>query len=205
MRDEHIIKRILGGDQGAWMTLFSRYAPQVTAIARSNRSMGSYRDSEDDVRNVMTQVFERLRRDDYRALRTFGPWQEVNRSKVFSDWLTIVTVNVIRNYISHKLGVPNGDKKSAKQLVNTFASALNVDGDEPLVLPHMTTRESAQQIVEYAREHLTEEQLAVLAGWLEGSSFQELAAELQLGDARAADKLLRAALAKLRRHFGART
>lgn len=183
------------------MTLFSKYGPIITAIARSNRSMGSYRSSEDDVRNVMTSVFERLRRDDYRALRTFGPWMAANPTKVFNDWITIVTVNVIRNYIAKKLGAPRADKTSAKQLVITLANELKVDGDEPIVLPHMTTRESANQILEFAREHLAEDQMAVLAGWLEGSSFEEMAAELGLVDERAADKLLRAGLAKLRRHF----
>lgn len=200
--DDEIVARILKSDASAWMSLFSKYAPIITAIARTNRSMGSYR-SEDDVRNVMTAVFERLRRDDYRALRTFGPWQVANPTKLFDDWITIVTVNVIRNYISKKLGAPKADKSSAKQLVITFANELKVDGDEPVVLPHMTTRESANQILEFARDHLGEDQMAVLAGWLEGSSLDELAAELCLADARAADKLLRSGLAKLRRHFGA--
>ena len=124
---------------------------------------------------------------------------------MFNDWLTIVTVNVIRNYITAKLGAPRADKSSAKQLVNTFADALKVDGGEPLVRPQMTNRETANQILEYAREQLAEDQLAVLAGWLEGSSFDELATELHLGDAKSADKILRAALAKLRRQFGSQT
>jgi DNA-directed RNA polymerase specialized sigma24 family protein len=203
--DDGIVSRVLKGDSSAWMSLFSKYAPIITALARTNRSMGSYRGSEDDVRNVMTSVFERLRRDDYRALRTFGPWRAANPTKAFNDWLTIVTVNVIRNYIAKKLGAPRADKTSAKQLVITFANELKVDGDEPLVLPHMTTRESANQILEFARDHLAEEQMAVLAGWLEGSTFDELAVELGLADARAADKLLRSSLAKLRRHFGSQT
>lgn len=59
----------------------------------------------------------------------------------------------------------------------------------------------ARRIVEYARDHLPEDQLAVLAGWLEGASFAEVASELQLADTRAAERLLRAALARLRRQF----
>lgn len=199
--DEDTVNRVLRGDPAAWMSLFAKYAPVVTAIARTNHSMGSYRTSEDDVRNVMAQVFERLRRDDYRALRTFAPWRDKNPSKVFGDWITILTVNVIRNYITAKLGAPRADQSSAKQLVNTWATALDLDGDGPLVRPHMTTRETAHQILEYAREHLAEDQLAALAGWLEGNSFDELARELALSDARAADKLVRSALAKLRRQF----
>jgi hypothetical protein len=203
--DEEIVARVIKSDPSAWMSLFSKYGPIVAAIARTNRSMGSYRGNEDDVRNVMAQVFERLRRDDYRALRTFAPWREKNAGKAFNDWLTIVTVNVIRNYIAKKLGAPKDDGKSAKQLVNTYADAIVAGVDEPLVRPQMTNKETANQILEYAREHLAEEQLAVLAGWLEGSSFDELATELALGDAKAADKLLRSALAKLRRQFGSQS
>jgi hypothetical protein len=66
----------------------------------------------------------------------------------------------------------------------------------------MTTKGSAARIFEYARDHLADDQLAALTGWLEGSSFEELASELGLADARAADRLLRAALARLRRKFG---
>jgi DNA-directed RNA polymerase specialized sigma24 family protein len=198
--DEEIVSRVVRGDTAAWMSLFSKYGPVVTAIARTNRAMGSYR-AEDDVRNVMAQVFERLRRHDYRALRTFAAWREKNQ-KTFSDWITIVTVNVIRNYIVAKLGAPQADRSSVKQMVNTFADGLQLDGDEPIVRPQMTNRETAHQILEYAQDHLAEDQMAVLAGWLEGSSFDELAAELHLPDGRAADKLLRSALAKLRRQFG---
>jgi DNA-directed RNA polymerase specialized sigma24 family protein len=198
--DEELVRRALRGDEVAWTTMFSRHAPAVVAIIRANRSMGSYRHSEDDVRNVMARVFERLRRDDFRALRTFAGWRANNPTKSFTDWLTIVTVNVVRNYVTAKLGTPR-DGASVKQLVNTLADALPLDGEAPLVRPHMTTKESAARIVEYAQAHLPEDQLAVLAGWLEGASFEDLAAELHLADARAADRLLRATLARLRRKF----
>jgi RNA polymerase sigma factor (sigma-70 family) len=198
--DQEVVAHVLKGDASAWLVLFSKYGPLVISIARTNRSMGSYRQSEDEVRNVMAQVFERLRRDDYRALRTFGAWRDKTH-KEFKDWLTILTVNVIRNYITAKLGTPRRDGSSAKQLVNTFASELKLDGNEPIVRPSFTNREAANEIIAFAHEHLAEEQMAVLAGWLEGTSFEELAAELHLVDARAADRLLRSALAKLRRHF----
>jgi hypothetical protein len=203
-RDDEMLGRVLRGDQVAWMRLFSQYGPVVERIARTNRSMGSYRGSEDDARNVMAQVFERLRRNDYRALRMFRGWQEKNPEKAFHDWLTIVTVNVIRNYISSKLGAPSQTGESLKQLVNTLADALPIDGDELLVRPHITTKETAQRIIEYARDNLAEDQLAVLAAWLEGASLDDIVSELHLTDARAADRLLRAALARLRRQFAQR-
>ena len=163
--------------------------------------MGSYRRSPDDVRNIMAKVFERLRRHEFRALRTFPAWLENNSEKSFVDWLTIVTVNVLRNYISSKLGAAAASGASIKQLVNTFADEVNLDDDGPLVRPQITTNETARQIFDYAREHLPEDQLAALGAWIEGASNDEIAAELQLTDARAADRVLRAGLARLRRHF----
>ncbi len=200
--DHELLRLILRGDEVAWMTLFSRFGPLVERIARTNRSMGSYRGSEDDVRNVMAQVFERLRRDDFRALRSYAAWHEKNPAKGFIDWLTIVTVNVVRNYVASKLGAPNSDRTSLKQLVNTLAES--VDGEGPVVLPHITTRETARRILEYARDHLPEDQLAALGAWLEGLSSAEIAVELELHDARTAERLVRAALARLRRQFADR-
>jgi len=200
-RDDVLLGRVLRGDQVAWMTLFSQYGPVVERIVRTNRSMGSCRGSEDDVRNVMAQVFARLRRDDYRALRMFPGWRDKNPGKAFDDWLTIVTVNVVRNYMSSKLGSPNENGESLKQLVNTLADTLPLEGDKLLLHPHITTKETAQRIIDYARDNLAEDQLAVLKAWLEGASLDDMVADLRLADVRAADRLLRAALARLRRQF----
>ncbi len=197
--DDEILRLVLKGDELAWTAFFSSYGPVVERIARASRSMGSYRRSVDDVRNVMAHVFERLRRDDFRALRTFPAWREKNPGKSFPDWLTIVTVNVVRNYVSSKIGATTTDGASLKQLVNTLAGA--IDGDGPIVLPHITTKETAHRILEFARDKLAGDQLAVLVGWLEGASFDETARTMGLPDAKAAERVLRAALARLRRQF----
>ena len=200
-QDDELLRQVLRGDQVAWMRLFSQYGPIVERIVRTNRSMGSYRESEDDVRNVMTRVFERLRREDYRALRTFHGWRDQNPNKTFPDWLTIVTVNVIRNYISAKLGARNERGTSIKQLINTLADALPLDGGKLSTRPHITTKETAQRILEFAHDHLATAQLAVLAAWLAGTSFDDMVTEMQLADVKTAERLLRAALARLRRRF----
>ena len=196
-----ILRQVLRGDEVAWMALFSHYGPFVDRIVRTNRSMGRYRGSEDDVRNVMALVFRRLRRDNYRALRTFPDWRHKNPTKVFRDWLTIVTVNVVRNYMSSKIGSINQHGESLKQLINTFAEALPLDGERLLAHPHITTKETAQRIIEYARDNLAKDQLLVLAAWLEGASLDDITSQLRLADVRMADRLLRAALARLRRRF----
>lgn len=201
MQHDELLRRVVRGDQVAWMSLFSQYAPLVERISRTTRSMGGYRESEDDVRNVMALVFERLHRDDYRALRLFQQWGTKNPDKTFEDWLTIVTVNVVRNYISSKLGARTRDGESVKQVVNTLADALPLVGDELLILPHITPKATAQRILEYARRALADDQFAVLAAWLQGASYDDMVLELHVADARAAERLLRAALGRLRRQF----
>jgi hypothetical protein len=109
---------------------------------------------------------------------------------------------VIRNYIASKLGAPTADGRSLKQLVNTLADTLP-DDDGLVYRAHMTTKDAANRILEYARVHLPEEQIRALDGWLQGKDFEELAADLGLGDARSADRIVRAALARLRRQFAA--
>lgn len=200
-QDDEILRQVLRGDQVAWMRLFSRYGPVVERIARTNRSMGSYRESEDDVRNVMAHVFERLRRDDYRALRMFHVWRDQNPDKSFQDWLTIVTVNIVRNYISTKLGARSQNGASIKQLVNTLAEALPPAGGELSTRPHITTKEAALRILEFAHDHLTSDQFSVLAAWLAGTSFDDMVSEIHVADAKVAERLLRAGLARLRRQF----
>ena len=111
-----------------------------------------------------------------------------------------MTVNVVRNYIAAKLGVPSTDGTSVKQLVNTYADSAPSD-DGLVYLPHITTKETAQRILTFARAHLPVDQLHALEAWLEGRSFDEIAVEQDLEDVRAADRLVRAALARLRRHF----
>jgi hypothetical protein len=65
----------------------------------------------------------------------------------------------------------------------------------------MTAAQTARQLLEFAREHLPEDQLGALMMWLEGATFEEIAEELGLGEPEAARKTQRAAVAALRRHF----
>ena len=185
------IAEVVAGVPGAWQRFFGEHAPSVDRIARASRSMGSFAASDDARRDVMARVFERIRRDDHRALRLYLDWQTRYPAKAFGDWLVIVTTNVIRDYVSERLG-----------RADAIALELPDDTAALLVLPHATTRETARQLIEYARAILPAEQASCLAAWLEGSDFAEIAAATGLADARAAERSVRAALARLRRHAG---
>jgi DNA-directed RNA polymerase specialized sigma24 family protein len=197
-----LLEQVLAGSDRAWQRFFLRYGSKVELIAKRARSLGSLREQVDDCRNVMTRVFERLRRDDFRALRLYLQWQQRNTTRQFDDWLTVVTTNVARDYVEERLGAARD--QPIKRLLNTLAGALE-DSDEALAVgAHLTPKLAAQQIMAFAAAELPEIQLAVLKSWLLGNDFESIGAELSVSvdDAK---RHLRAGLARLRRKLADNT
>ena len=204
------VPRVVGGDASAWDELVVRLEPLLLRLLRRSRTLGPMRHSVDDCRAVMVSVLERLSKDDFRGLRLFQPWADANPGKDFGDWIRIVTINIARDHVSARLGgaARAGSDDEAplnKRMLNTLASLLPGDDDHRLAFrPAMTNVQLARELLEYAARSLESTQLHALRRWMDGASFDELAAELGLANPRDADKLVRAALARLRRHFGGR-
>jgi hypothetical protein len=200
------VPRVVGGDEAAWRELAARLEPLLIQLLRRTRTLGPMRHNVDDCRAVMTRVLERLSKDDYRGLRLFRSWVDAHPGKDFGDWIRIVTVNLARDHVSSRLGVAeraDDDVPLNKRMLNTLASLLLGGDDERLAFrPLMTQVQLARELLEYAERALDPAQLRALRGWMDGASFADLAAELGLPSPRDADKLVRAALARLRRHFG---
>ncbi len=202
------VPRVLGGDAAAWQELVARLEPHLMPLLRTSRTLGPLRHNIDDCRAVMTSVFERLSKDDHRALRLFQPWAGANPGKGFGDWIRIVTANMARDHVSSRLGgagrfADADDVPLNKRMLNTLATLLPADDDNRLAFrPAMTNMQLARELLEYAERSLEGTQLRALRGWMEGATFDEIAAQLDLATPRDADKLVRAALARLRRHFG---
>ena len=199
------VPRVLGGDPGAWQELVVRLEPLLVQLLRRSRTLGPMRHNLDDCRAVMISVLERLRKDDYRGLRLFQPWADANPGKDFGDWIRIVTTNMARDYVSSRLGVERADDEPPlnKRMLHTLASLLP-GGEDPRLAyrPLMTHAQLARELLDYAARTLDPAQLLALRRWMEGASFDELATELDLATPRDGEKLVRAALARLRRHFG---
>jgi hypothetical protein len=204
------VPRVVGGDASAWNELVVRLEPLLLQLLRRSRTLGPMRHNVDDCRAVMISVLERLSKDDFRGLRLFQPWADANPGKDFGDWIRIVTVNIARDHVSARLGraARAGSDDGAplnKRMLNTLASLLPGDDDHRLAFrPSMTNVQLARELLEYAARSLESAQLHALRRWMDGASFDELARELGLATPRDADKLVRAALARLRRHFGGR-
>ena len=203
------VPRVVGGDASAWKELVVRLEPLLIELLRRSRTLGPMRQSVDDCRAVMISVLERLSKDGFRGLRLFLPWAGVNPGKDFGDWIRIVTVNIARDHVSARLGgaaragASEDEAPFNKRMLNTLASMLPGDDDHRLTFRlSMTDVQTARELLEYAARSLEPTQLRALRRWMDGASFDELASELGLASARDADKLVRAALARLRRHFG---
>lgn len=204
-RCEALISATLAGDGKAFRRLCADLWPFWMQIARRTRSLTLLGRGEDGVRDVATDLAEKLGREDHRALGQYRDWREAHAEKTFGDWMLIVTSNAIRSYVRrHTAAGPadgSGLPPSRNRVLKDFFAT--VDLEEVGESPSMTPRQTARQVVEFAEGKLPGPQLRALASWLEGSEAGEIADELGLrGGAEEAKKLVRAACATLRREFG---
>jgi RNA polymerase sigma factor (sigma-70 family) len=197
---EALALRATTGDQRACRELVEHLWPAWVSMVRTNRSMAGLARSEDHVHDVVTRLVEKIGRPDGRGLLLYPPWRERNPDKNFLDWIRIVTKNAIRDYVREQLGSTRTrpGEISVKRLLNEFASSPALD--ELGIRPPFTAAQTARELVEFARGRLSEAQLRALGLWLEGADFEEMAEELAL-TAEEARKLMRSAVATLRRHF----
>lgn len=194
------LERSLAGDEAAWVHLLGALWDDVDHRVKRSALMGQLRGSVDDRREVVSRVFARLRRNDLRALRTFPAWRDRHPDKTFADWLAIVVANVIRDYVSERLGDVDLAGAGLKRLINTLAESLDGAGDAAHARrPEITNTIAVAELLAAARARLTEDQWTALRGWLAGAEFDEIAEELGWADPGLARNKIRAALARLRR------
>jgi hypothetical protein len=187
-----VLGRVLDGEAVPNDELVGAVWPVALEVVRTTRSLGRLRSSEDDVRDVTVAVLEKVSRDGGRGIKLYGDWRARNPERTFEDWLRIVAGNAARDHVRRRLGArtPAGDElPSVKRMLNEFSSSPRLE--ELGVRPPMTDQQTAEQLIEFAQTKLREEQFRALVSWLEGA---------ELGDD--ARKLVRAAVAVLRRHFG---
>ena len=200
---EDLARGATAGDEAAWTRLVQEIWPFLLRTVGASRSMGRLGRSEDHVRNVITAVVDKLGGGGRRGLSLYFPWRERNSEKTFEDWLRIVAANAVRDYVRHEAGDAlsrTQPEPSIKRFLNEFRTSpvLETLG----VRPPITAAQTARELLRFAEEKLPSPQLAALRLWMEGATFEEIAAEAPAADADAAQKLVRAAVGTLRRHFG---
>ena len=204
--------RVTAGDRQAWEQLVGHLWPACVRIVASRSAMRQIGASEDHVENVVTNLIGKLGDDDVRGLRLYGPWHARNPDKSFEDWIRIVAANTVRDYVrdhANELAAVQPKEIGVKRLLNEFTTSSHAGGDpqtpgamnEVGVRPPFTAAQTARQLLAYAKDHLPDDQHRALMLWIEGSEFAEIAGDLGLGGDKAAQRLVRAAVAVLRRQF----
>jgi DNA-directed RNA polymerase specialized sigma24 family protein len=198
---ERLVASASAGNRQASQELIQHLWPVWTALVRSSRSMGSLAHSDDHVRNVVTRLAGKVLDPDGRSLQSYGSWRQRHPDMNFDNWVRIVTANAIRDYLREQLGrrQSGSDEPSVKRLLNEFASSPVLE--ELGIRPPFTAAQTARELIEFGQRRLPPDQMRVLTLWLDGAGFEEIDDQLAVpaGQGR---KLLRAALAVLRRHFG---
>jgi DNA-directed RNA polymerase specialized sigma24 family protein len=161
--------------------------------------------SDDHVENAVLLVLEKLSKDGCRAARLQRAWREAHPDKTVGDWLRIVTANVARDYVRERTGRASPAAGALdKRLLSSLATLLP-DEDElrPAAMLSQTSSHAARELARWADQRLPPDQRTALAAWLQAASFEDIASQLGIGDAAAAKRVVRAAVAALRRHANA--
>ncbi|MSP23838.1 MAG: sigma-70 family RNA polymerase sigma factor [Myxococcales bacterium] len=199
-RCDALARQCAGGEESATRELVELLWPPLLRIVRQCRSLGAMRLSEDHVHSVAAAVIGKLSRPRGGGVRLYPTWRTQNGDKDFGDWLRIVVTNTARDHVRRELGPrPHDEQPSVKRLLNEFARSPALE--EVGVRPPVTATETARQLLEFARTHLPTEQALALGMWLEGRDFSEVARDLDSEGPPDARRLVRAAIATLRREF----
>jgi DNA-directed RNA polymerase specialized sigma24 family protein len=204
-----LLARVRSTEDPAWRELLAALWPELSQMVRASRAMAVLARSDDHVRNVVSLAVERLGKDGCRAARLAGPWCAAHPDKTLRDWLRILTTNVARDYVRDRAGRAQareeGEPVPDKRLLMSLATLLRDDDFDrhPSALLSATSGYAAKELAQWAEAHLPKDQVAALSAWLHGASFEDIAADLKIADAAAAKRMVRAAVAALRRHASA--
>ena len=190
------------GDAAARQRLVEHLWPFWLNRVRTRKGMRLLSQSEDHVHNVVVRLVQKLLTP--ATLKSYIEWRNDAPQASFMQWASQVTDNEALDYVRSVAGRAPADATeegpSRKLLLNEFATSPILE--ELGMRPPNTDLQTAQQLLQFARSRLPDDQLRAVTLWLQGDTDAEIALALSIQD-RAARGLRRAAIARLRREFGA--
>jgi hypothetical protein len=198
---EPIVRRTLDKEPRARAQLWLDLAPPIESIAGDWRVTSRLHDSEEDRRNVYLSVMVRLEADESRRLLTCHELLQRQNGSA-SQWLRVLTVHSALRYMEQHpdhLGPGTKDDPGPR-----WADMTALPDDLADMLPEsvrMIPAIAGREIWAYAERTLPPLQVQALRLWSMDYRDQEIADEMQLPDAHAAHKLVRAAHGRLRTRF----
>ncbi len=200
---ETLVTAAAGGDQPAWQQLMVEIKPPLTRIVAQPRFLGRLGQREDDRDNIVVAVFERLRANNCARLKLYLDARATNPKLKFLSWLRVVAKRVGIDYLrAHPDYLRRHDAGASKPgewiEAGTLPPASQLFGQRP----PMTMLGTAHELLQYARSGaLPEDQQRAIELWSQSESFEDIAKTLGLKNSQAAERMVRAALERLRRKY----
>jgi DNA-directed RNA polymerase specialized sigma24 family protein len=199
--ETHVVAAAAGDDR-AWQRLWASVEPALLRIVAQPRFLGRLGQREEDRRNIVVAVMARLRADRFHRLQLYLDAKERNPRLRFISWLRVVAKRVGIDYLrGHQDYVRRHDKDASTpgQWVDagTLPPASQLVGERPPV----TNLGTARALLQYADGVLPAEQRQALELWARSESFDDICRALGLGSAGDAERMVRAAVERLRRRF----
>ena len=201
---EALVETCVTGDETAWQQLWAGVEPRLLRMVSQPRFLGPLGQREDDCRNIVVEVLARLRAEDFNRLKIYLETRRVNPSLKFMTWLRVVTkrvgIDYLRghpDYIDRRRQADRGSAPGEWVKAGTLPSGSKLHGERP----PFTNRGTAQQLLRYAAGAIPDVQRHALELWVQSETYEEIAKVLELEDAAAAERMVRAAIERLRRRF----
>lgn len=224
-----LVLGVVRGDRAAWFQLTLYVEAWVARVVPTHWRMRKARlaRSEDDVRDVLLEVLERIDHDDFRALRQYLERKVARVPDVrdrasaapltFASWLSGLVDYAIRDHVRKRYGRGPGQQAEPSESEPALPLTLTKrdlhswavhptrvqSGDFGGARPALSRVLTARSILRYAAEAFDARELQVFERYLEQASFDELAAEFALAGPEAARAEIRRLKERLRAHFRA--
>jgi len=204
---ERLVASAADGDTGAWRALWEDVEPWLAMVVGSPRFLGRLGQRDDDRSNIILEVMARLHADGFHRLKLYVDTRRTNPQLKFKTWLRIVAKRVgidyqrgHGHYLDRRRDPNRGSAPGQWVEPGTLPSQSKLPGERP----PMTNRGTALELLRYASGVVPEQQLSALELWTVGAGYDDIARELDIvGGADGAEKLVRAAIERLRRRFRA--
>jgi hypothetical protein len=198
---ENLVVRTASGDEAAWQELWAAVEPPLTRIIAQPRFLGPLGRDEDERRNIIVAVMARLRADKFSRLSLYLDARRDNPLLTFIGWLSVVAkrvgIDYLRAHPTYLRRCGAARSRPGAWVHQTQLPESKLHGKRPPV----TTRVTARRIVERAGPSMPVAQRRALELWTHGEDLADIAREVGLADAAAANRVVRAALDRLRRAY----
>ncbi len=190
------------GDQAAWQRLWTTVEPALLRMIAQPRFLGRLGQREDDRRNIAVAVMARLRADDRHRLHLYLDGKRANPRLRFLSWLRVVAKRVGVDYLrAHPDYVRRHDADASAPGAWVDAGTLPPPSRGAGTRPPVTNRVTARELLRFAADTIPPAQVRALELWTTGESFDTIGQALGLASATEAERLVRAAIERLRRRY----